>query len=337
MAKVKIQGHASGTGILTVTAPNTSTDRTITLPDATGTLATTADTFDPDGAVTINESGADVDFRVESDTDANALFVQGSSGKVGFGLEPTMGQVNIKTTGTFTTAYTDANGTGISMYSTDTAGDGKYGAAITWGALGGVNSHQAALTSIQTGSDANQVGLAMLTHNSTTGSAAMTEAIRVAHGGVMSVPNGIELGSGLDATAANTLDDYEEGTFTPTLDDASGNPIAGSQSGYYTKIGRNVTFEINLSVNDHSGTTGANEAQVNGLPFAVAATIYSPHTTSCGAMASDMGDGVIFQIFPSTSYGRFYKDNWNTNSHVSVKIQDFGTNGFVRISGTYMS
>jgi hypothetical protein len=44
MAKVKIQGHASGTGVLTVTAPNTSTDRTITLPDATGTLATTADT-----------------------------------------------------------------------------------------------------------------------------------------------------------------------------------------------------------------------------------------------------------------------------------------------------
>jgi hypothetical protein len=38
MAKVKIQGHASGTGVLTVTAPNTSTDRTITLPDGTGTL-----------------------------------------------------------------------------------------------------------------------------------------------------------------------------------------------------------------------------------------------------------------------------------------------------------
>jgi hypothetical protein len=38
MAKVKITGHASGSGILTITAPNTSTDRTITLPDATGTL-----------------------------------------------------------------------------------------------------------------------------------------------------------------------------------------------------------------------------------------------------------------------------------------------------------
>jgi len=85
MAKVKIQGHASGTGILTVTAPNTSTDRTITLPDATGTLATTADTTDLDGAITINESGADVDFRVESNDDANALFVDGGVNSVGIG------------------------------------------------------------------------------------------------------------------------------------------------------------------------------------------------------------------------------------------------------------
>jgi hypothetical protein len=43
MSKVKIQGNASGTGVLTVTAPNTSTDRTITLPDATATIATTTD------------------------------------------------------------------------------------------------------------------------------------------------------------------------------------------------------------------------------------------------------------------------------------------------------
>jgi len=38
MSKVKIQGHASGTGVLTVTAPNSDTDRTITLPDSTGEL-----------------------------------------------------------------------------------------------------------------------------------------------------------------------------------------------------------------------------------------------------------------------------------------------------------
>ena len=38
MSKIKIQGHSSGTGILTISAPNTSTDRTVTIPDSSGTL-----------------------------------------------------------------------------------------------------------------------------------------------------------------------------------------------------------------------------------------------------------------------------------------------------------
>lgn len=38
MSQVKIQGNASGTGIFTVAAPNSNTDRTLTLPDATGTV-----------------------------------------------------------------------------------------------------------------------------------------------------------------------------------------------------------------------------------------------------------------------------------------------------------
>jgi len=84
MAKVKITGHASGSGVITVTAPNTSTDRTITLPDETATLST----FNPDGAVTINDTGADVDFRVESDTNTNALLIDGATGNVGIGRSP---------------------------------------------------------------------------------------------------------------------------------------------------------------------------------------------------------------------------------------------------------
>jgi len=39
MSLVKIQGNASGTGTLTIAAPNTNSDRTLTLPDATGTVA----------------------------------------------------------------------------------------------------------------------------------------------------------------------------------------------------------------------------------------------------------------------------------------------------------
>ena len=45
MAKVKIQGHVSGSGVFTVTAPNSNTDRTLTLPDNTGALLTNSDSL----------------------------------------------------------------------------------------------------------------------------------------------------------------------------------------------------------------------------------------------------------------------------------------------------
>jgi hypothetical protein len=41
MSKVAIQGNASGTGTLTIAAPNTNTDRTLTLPDSAGTMMLT--------------------------------------------------------------------------------------------------------------------------------------------------------------------------------------------------------------------------------------------------------------------------------------------------------
>jgi hypothetical protein len=41
MSKVAIQGNASGTGTFTIAAPNSNTDRTLTLPDGAGTIATT--------------------------------------------------------------------------------------------------------------------------------------------------------------------------------------------------------------------------------------------------------------------------------------------------------
>jgi hypothetical protein len=42
MSKVVIQGNASGTGNFTIAAPNSNTDRTLTLPDEAGTVITTA-------------------------------------------------------------------------------------------------------------------------------------------------------------------------------------------------------------------------------------------------------------------------------------------------------
>ena len=55
------------------------------LTKITGEGLGTIDSADIDGAVTINESSADKDFRVEGNGDANALFVEGETDKVGIG------------------------------------------------------------------------------------------------------------------------------------------------------------------------------------------------------------------------------------------------------------
>lgn len=44
MSKVQLQGNANGTGIFTIASPNSNTDRTLTLPDNTGTILTSATT-----------------------------------------------------------------------------------------------------------------------------------------------------------------------------------------------------------------------------------------------------------------------------------------------------
>jgi hypothetical protein len=49
----------------------------------TSTVLLTSTTANLDGAVTVNESGAAVDFRVESDTQTHAIFLQGVSSNVG--------------------------------------------------------------------------------------------------------------------------------------------------------------------------------------------------------------------------------------------------------------
>ena len=44
MSKIAITPNASGTGTINIVAPNTNTDRTLTIPDVTGNVVTTGDT-----------------------------------------------------------------------------------------------------------------------------------------------------------------------------------------------------------------------------------------------------------------------------------------------------
>jgi DUF2075 family protein len=79
-----VAGISSGSGgsfRVNTDGVDTGTDR-LEVKD-TGALTTTPSAG---GHAVFNEAGIDADFRVESDTNANALFVQGSDGNVGIGI-----------------------------------------------------------------------------------------------------------------------------------------------------------------------------------------------------------------------------------------------------------
>jgi hypothetical protein len=78
------------------------------------------------------------------------------------------------------------------------------------------------------------------------------------------------LGGGLyvgGTVAANKLDDYEEGTWTPTLTGAGSNPTVSysTQLGKYTKIGNAVTVYFQCFTSSVSG--GSGRLRISGLPF----------------------------------------------------------------------
>jgi hypothetical protein len=69
------------------------------------------------------------------------------------------------------------------------------------------------------------------------------------------------------STNANTLDDYEEGTWTPTLNFGGGSTgiTYGGQLGTYVKIGKLVWLNCRLTLTAKGSSTGS--ARVAGLPF----------------------------------------------------------------------
>lgn len=74
------------------------------------------------------------------------------------------------------------------------------------------------------------------------------------------------------------LDDYEAGTFTPTIVGtiSAGTATYSQQHGKYTKIGRLVFIELYLV---WSGGTGTGSLRVGGLPFAAGAGSTYPAMT----------------------------------------------------------
>jgi hypothetical protein len=108
-----------------------------------------------------------------------------------------------------------------------------------------------------------------------------------------------------DASAdVNTLDDYEEGTFSPTFIGVGGQSgqVYSAQVGWYTKIGKMVVFGGRVTLSTLGTITGV--LGIGGLPFTCenVANARGQLTISayanCGSISSNFGG----YVEPNTTY-----------------------------------
>jgi hypothetical protein len=220
MSKVKIQGNASGTGVLTVTAPNTSTDRTITLPDGTGTLI--AD----DGNNNLVLSGAVS--SVGANANASVVNRTGSDGDVISIKKDGSEKGNIGTNGS--NIYLNSEGGTLKLQVSGT--DTYNGDSTAW---------------YPATDNAKDLGYASFRYKD------------------LYLSGGLKVGG---TSAANTLEDYEEGTWTPSIGANSGRSGTWSSAvGLYTKIGNIVHLYFGITGSAMYFTSELGYQNITGLPF----------------------------------------------------------------------
>jgi len=120
-----------------------------------------------------------------------------------------------------------------------------------------------------------------------------------ANGGVLQLKSGITFpATQVAASDANTLDDYEEGTFTPSI---GGTATYTQQTGRYTKIGNRVHVTLRCTVLLR-GTGSTYE--IAGLPFALS--------------ASSPGAAVSIGFFMNLATSVYYLSGYASGSGVNL-------------------
>ena len=110
----------------------------------------------------------------------------------------------------------------------------------------------------------------------TSGNILVGKTSATANAGDVQISKGIAFpATQVSCSDANTLDDYEEGTWTPVVYGitSAGAGTYSAQAGVYTKIGNLVTVQLYLNVTAHTGT---GTMAISGFPFAAASGYIHP-------------------------------------------------------------
>ena len=129
-----------------------------------------------------------------------------------------------------------------------------------------------------------------------------------------------------DYTAANALDDYEEGTWTATYTDGADNTYTGnysSRDGHYTKIGNMVYASFQLIATsdiEANGLTGTSSLNISGLPYASNSQHFSGgHITNFQSNGRNMNS--VRLVIPRGSTKMFFRD-FNNTTETSVNVNE---------------
>jgi hypothetical protein len=126
----------------------------------------------------------------------------------------------------------------------------------------------------------------------------------------------------------NTLDDYQEGEFTPVLQfgGASSGITYSIQNGYYTKIGNLLNFTMDMLITSKGASTGS--VAVSGLPFEESVT------AACSLWLND----ISFEDFPMglvSDSTILLKEITNAGIRTDLNDTNFENNSRLNINGTY--
>ena len=159
----------------------------------------------------------------------------------------------------------------------------------------------------------------------------------------LDVIGNIEVGGGVylgGTVAANLLDDYEEGTFTPALE--FGGAAVGLTTtvlaGEYTKVGRLVYIRINVRFSSKGTSTG--DFKITGLPFTAASVAggFSSQALTITAYNafSGISDNFVGAAIENTTTAGLY---FGGNSVTALNDTNFtGTSSnFFSLTGCYVT
>jgi hypothetical protein len=143
----------------------------------------------------------------------------------------------------------------------------------------------------------NETGTILTSGGAIAGTTGTFSGIIQANGGGIQFP-ATQVASG----DANTLDDYEEGTFTPSWrGNGAAGTASGSFSGRYTKIGNIINLRIALTACNLTGATGVLE--ITGLPFALLGNgaVYIEGVVPSYAYSITSGAGLAARTYNETT------------------------------------